>query len=274
MAAPVLVQPIPNQVVNELAAYGPFDLKEYIQATAGSPNITFSAQIKDGSALPKGLICTSDGIITGIPSKATQGNYEIVIHAENADGRLEATMIFAIKPGITTDPNFLEKLKSQIWEAVDKKLPIPEFAELTNLPLNQQDIWYLLERFGMIKIWDAFNLTPPGDPIPIELEGVSPHYQVYDRGSCLVAAPKELFSHERTLEDGLQTARAMAREVYKRDWTVELVGFIKYTRAAWIEIQHQGDTHGKRLEVINYTPSTADVNLYTTQAIQIEMNRN
>ena len=64
------------------------------------------------------------------------------------------------------------------------------------------------------------------------------------------------------MQDGLQMAQVMAREVYQRGWVVELVGFEKFTRAAWVEIQQLGDKYGKRLEVINFNPSPEDVKLY------------
>ena len=108
----------------------------------------------------------------------------------------------------------------------------------------------------------------------LTLEGTSPHYNVYDRGSCLVACPKDLFSHVRTIDDGLQTARAMAREVYKRDWTIELAGLDKMSRAAWVEIQHLGDLNGKRLEVINFIPTPDDVKVYSAQALEKSMRNN
>lgn len=273
MAAPKLIKPLDNQIINELAAFGPLNLREYFEVSPGSSAPVFTADIKSGQ-LPKGMICTPDGIMTGIPGKGTAGVYEIVLKAENEDGAATTEFTFTVKPAITNEATrSYDELKAQIWEAFNNKLPVPELQELYDLPLSLQDVLYLLERFAMIKIWDAFNLTPPGDLVPLHLEGASPHYNVYDRGSCLVASPKDLFSHERTLEDGLQTARALAREVYNRGWTIELVGYVKLTRAAWLEIQHLIDKYGKQLEVLNYSPSDRDVNLYTTQAIQREMNK-
>src|SRR5437868_5210711 len=110
MAAPVLIEPIPPQVVNELAAFGPMDLKRFIQVPADSPEVVFTAELKDGRALPKGLICTADGILTGIPAKDTKGNYEILIKAQNPEGAVETTLVFAIKPVLTTESGFIDKL--------------------------------------------------------------------------------------------------------------------------------------------------------------------
>lgn len=265
MASPILVKPIAAQVINEQAAYGPLDLKEYIQAD-GSGSLQFSAALEDGKALAKGLICTEDGLLTGIPAKDSQGTYEIIVEAKNAEGSVKTSIILTIKPSLLkSDIEYLNELKNQVWEAVEKKLPIPELGDIYQRPMTVLDIYYLLERWAVLKIWDAFNLDLPGKLIPLALEGMSSHYHVFDRGSCLVAVPKDLFSHERTIEDGLKTARAMAREVYKRHWTIELVGFDKMMRAAWVEIQHLGDRYDKPLEIINYEATPDDLKLYYTQ---------
>jgi len=272
MAAPTVIKPIPNQVINERSAYGPLDLKTFIGVAQGDEMPRFSAGLVDGRGLPPGMICTVDGILTGIPAKGSEGNYDVMITAENASGKIDATFIMIIKPVITDkEGDYMDKLKSQVWQALEQKLPIPDLGELIDRPITALDIYYLLERWGALKIWDAYNLDPPGEPKQITLQGASKHYSVYDRGSCIVAVPKDLFSHERTIEDGLQTARAMAREVYDRKWTVELVGFEKLTRAAWIEIQHLGDKFGQKLDVINYDPSTNDIRLYSSQAAELSL---
>jgi hypothetical protein len=269
MDAPVLIESIPAQVINEQSAYGPFDLKAFIKAPEGSDLPTFQAELKDGQALPKGMICTSDGMITGIPAKGTQGNYEVIVTATNQAGSTQASFIMSITPSFAsreTETDYVNQLKAQVWEALDQRLPIPDLAELYEREISPLEIYYLLERWGIIKIWDAFNLEPPKGKVLLTLDGASQHYNVYDGGSCLVATPVDLFSYERTLEDGLQTARAMAREVYNRGWTIELVGFEKFVRAAWVEIQHLGDKYGKHLEVINFSPTTHDVKIYSMEA--------
>jgi hypothetical protein len=232
--------------------------------------LVFSGELKDGSALPAGLICTENGLITGIPAKGTIGQYTIVVTATTREGdaTAQAEVTLTIRPSLvaTTEPHHLDKLKAQVWEALDLKLPVPDLAELLDRPINAVDISYLLERWGVLKAWNAFDLNPPGELIQLHLEGTSPHYLVFDRGSCIVACPKELFSHERTVEDGLQTARAVARELYRRQWTVQLVGFDKLTRAAWVEIQLLGDKLGNPLEVINFTPTQEDLLVYTTRS--------
>lgn len=266
MAAPVLVKPIPSQVVNERAAYGPLDLKTFIHVPKDSEPATFHAELKSGESLPDGMICTSDGILTGIPGRETQGIYEIVITAENGEGSVQTELAFTIKPSVlTSGTEYVEQLKSQVWEALGKDMPLPNFEELYNRPITIQEVYHLFERWGTLTIWDSFNLDSPGPLNKLQLEGASKHYHVYDRGSCLVASPVDLFSNERTLEDGLQTARAVAREVYNRGWTIQLAGFDKFIRAAWVEVQLLGDKFGKPLNVINFSPSHDEVRIYTEQ---------
>lgn len=268
MEAPIVVKTIPSLAINERASYGPFDLKNFIKAPDGSA-LQFTAELTNGQSLPKGMICTSDGILTGIPAKDTQGNYEVKITAHNEAGSVQTEFVMVIKPSLaTSETQYFDKLKAQVWEALEQNLPIPDLGEMFDRPVTPMDIYYLLERWGILTIWDAFNLDPPGEKQALTLKGASKHYHIYDRGSCLVASPKDLFSHERTVEDGLMTARAMAGEVYKRNWTIEMAGFDKLARAAWIELQHLGDLHGKRLAIINYKPSIHDVKLYAAQSLE------
>lgn len=269
MAAPYFTKKIPMQIINEKAAYAPFDLKQFLE-NADVASIRLSATLKNGNGLPKGLICTPDGILTGIPAKGTHGNHEILLTAENEDGQAETTFTMIIKPIPSGDANYLDQLKKQVWEALEQHLPIPDLTELYNRPITHLDIQHLLERWGIITIWDAFNLDPPGEKhLLTTLSGVSQYYNVYDRGCCLIGCPKDLFSSERTTQDGIMTAQAMAQEVYNRHWTIEMAGFYKFTRAVWAELQRLGDVHGRKVEIINYTPSTKDLNLYHKQIDQL-----
>src|SRR5438477_12343487 len=125
MGPPVVVKTIPPQVVNEQAAYGPFNLKDYISTPEGSGNLRFKAELTSGQSLPKGMICTADGLLTGIPAKGTQGNYEIKITAENDAGPFQTTLLLTIKPSlIQTTVDYIDQLKAQVWQALEQKLPI------------------------------------------------------------------------------------------------------------------------------------------------------
>ena len=275
MEAPKLIKAIPNQGVNERAAYGPFDLAEFIQTADGS-DIHFEAEVQDGASLPRGMICTYDGLVTGIPAKGTSGNYEVSIEASNEAGKLTAKFNLSIVPGMPSKDtqDYSDELKQQIWAAIESNQPIPDLSELLGREITPIEMYYLLERWATLTIYDAYNLEPPGEKKLIELQGASKHFNTYDRGCCLVAAPKELFSHERTLADAIQTAQALAREAVRRDWVVELVGFGKLTRAAWVEIQHLGETLNKKIDVLNFEPTTSDVKLYQDRAREAPMSRN
>lgn len=268
MEPPILLKPIPAQVINERAAFHPFSLKDYIQAPEGSPQPIFQAEINDGRALPQGMICTGDGILTGIPAKDTHGNYELVITATNQAGSIHVPLVLTIKPSLVSDGTYADELKKQVWSALSQNLPLPDISEMLGREITPLDIYYLLERWAIVVMWDAFNLDPPGEKIELQLKGASEHYHVYDRGSCLIASPKDLYSHERTLLDGVRTAQAMANEVYNRKWTVELAGFDKLTRAAWVEFKRLENKYGRTIDIINYNPSTEDVKVYVNQSIE------
>lgn len=265
---PSLTKVIPPQIVNEGAAFGPLNLNNFIQSSAESGVVQFVAELSDGRALPKGLICTSNGTLSGIPALGTQGIYELVILAKNAaDVPLMAKLTLTIKERISMvqEHQYFTDLKSKIWEALGENLPLPDIGNLVDRPLTLVEVYYLMQRFATLTIWDVNNLEIPSGKIILQLKGASQHFQIYDRGSCLVGAPKDLFSYERTLEDALQTARVMTREVYKRGWTVESSGFNKMVRASWVEAQLLASKYGKPLEILHYQPTEADQKLYQAQ---------
>lgn len=268
-AAPAIIEAITPQVINEGATFGPFDLKKFIASpdVIGGP-IRFKAELVSGSPLPKGLICMTDGTINGIPAPGTYGTYEVVITAEN-DSKIpfvtQFELIIKSRPSLDTPADF-GNYKSKVWEALMKNLPLPELTDAVNRPITAMELYYLLQRFGVLTIWDVYNLEMPQEKTLLTLEGASKHYNIYDRGSCIVGAPKDLYSHDRTSEDALMTSRAMAREVYKRNWTVELAGFNKMIRGAWVELQHLGDKHGRHLDVLHFTPTVEDMRIYSEEA--------
>lgn len=266
---PIVQKLFVAQTINEGAALGPFNLNDYIQSDPESGTVRFQAELANGMPLPAGLICTSDGILSGIAAKGTIGNYEVIISAQN-----EALSPLIIPFTLTILDRHIEEegnryfsnLKSQVWLALGKNLPIPEVADLFNRPLTVSEVYYLLQRFATLTIWDVYNLDPPSEKKLLSLEGMNPHYHFYDRGSCLVAVPKDLFSHERTLFDALQASRILAREAFDRSWTIEFAGFDKMCRAAWIEIQLLTDKYGKSIEILHYHPSISDFKLYEAEA--------
>jgi len=256
---PQLIKPIPPQIVNEGANFGPIDLNLYIEGAN-----RFQATLADGSPLTKGIICTSDGILSGIPASGTQGVYNLLITIENEEGSVLTTNIdLTIKEryNFTERSDELTSRKNKIWQSLLGGLELPSLEELSQLPITKEDIQYLIERYASFTVWDVFNLEPPSVKQIIELPGQSPHFNIYDCGSCLVSAPKELYSEHRTIEDAVQTARVVAREAVNRDWTVELAGTERVARAAWMEILQLGELSGKKIHVVSYQPSERDVEL-------------
>ena len=264
-----LIKPIPSQIVNEGAAFGPLNLTEFIESNIGG-KISFRAETSDNQPLPQGLMCLTEGLISGIAGENTQGTYKVIVVAvDEAGGELRAEFVLTINPRMTMgeDANQLyKKLKAEIWEALGKDLPLPEFQEILNRPITATEIYHLLQRFGTLTIWDVYNLDYPGEKKALQLAGMSEHYHIYDRGCCIVGCPKDLFSNERTQEDAIQTAKAMAKEVYKRGWVIEFAGFDKMVRAAWVELQVLGDKNNKHLEILHYTPTPEDLLVYQQEA--------
>lgn len=139
MPSLILAKAIPDQVINEGAAYKPLDLKQFIQTKDQGSELRFVAGLTDGRSLPQGFICTSDGILSGIPAKGTEGNYVIVVKAEDMDGEtLAAEFNLLIRPvNVAQQQDLLRDLKAQVWEAVGKGQPLPEMPDLNNIFLGR-----------------------------------------------------------------------------------------------------------------------------------------
>jgi hypothetical protein len=265
---PEMVKPLPAIVLTVGEVYGPIDLKESIKSPdEASGRVVFKAELSDGSDLPKGLICTDDGLLGGIIGEATPGNFQINISAKNnAEDPVVLPAVLTVNPRRQAEQDLTGKFKTQVWDALGQNLPLPNINEVMNRPILPGDVYHLLQLMATLTIWDVYNLEPAGPKTLLTLPNANPHYNFYDRGSCLVLAPKELFSHERNLGDALQAARTLAQEVYKRGWTIEIAGFKKLISAAWIELQVLGDRHGKKLEILHYAPSAGEQQLYSVES--------
>ena len=212
---PVLLEEIPFQIVNVGAACN-VDLKRFFDTS--NDVLTFAAQLKNGAPFPAGLIITATGLLSGIPAADTQDVYEVLLEVTNSEDEILITSFqLLIKDRLVIDdPTFLTNLKADVWRALENNMPLPEISALFDRPITNVEIFYLLQRFATLTIWDVYNLEPAGEKVLLTLPEASQHFDIYDRGSCLVGSPKSLFSHERTMADTLQTARVMAREVYRR----------------------------------------------------------
>jgi len=268
-APPVLLKEFPPFVTNEKAAFGPIHLFDYIDMTMVEYGpVKFFAEVDGGASLPKGLICTITGVLGGIPAEGTAATYNLHIIVENDRGMLLENTPLTINPSLTMEePTQFANFKSEVWAALGKDLPLPGLQDVVNRPVTPLEIYYLLQRFAVLTIWDVYNLEAPGKKVLLDLPGANKYYNIYNRGSCLIAAPKDLYSHARTLEDALQASRLLAKEAYKRGWTIEFAGFNKMIRSAWIELQLQADkNNGKRIEILHYRPTTDDIKIYQKEA--------
>lgn len=265
------LKPVPNQVVNEGAVFKPLDFKGFIEIPDTRTQFRFQAELEGGASLPQGLICTSDGVLSGIPARGTEGSYQVIVKVIDLNEGDELAIRFQLlinETLVASQQDLLKDLKAQVWEAVGKGQPLPTLPDLGGLfqwPVTPFDVYYLLERFAYLTVWDAYNMDAPGKPQPLKLSGASEHYRVVDRGSCLVASPIDLFSEQRTPRDALITARALADEVYKRGWTIEFSGFDKMVRAAWVRLQVLGNQNNKFLEILHYAAPAEDTMIYNRE---------
>jgi len=117
---------------------------------------------------------------------------------------------------------------------------------MIDLPIRAVDIFNLLRRFATLTIWDAFNVTD--EPAPVKPIWQNEHYIVYDRGSCLVVAPKKLFSHDRNLTHAFEAVVVAMQEAQKRGWVTELSGFPALIEFAAVEARKLNT------KVLRYTP--------------------
>lgn len=288
---PILVHPIPEQTATVGQPYE-LDITQHIQNPSGEKSLLFfSVTSEDGFPLPMGLYSTSEGRLRGIPKKESyrpQG-YILYITVQNeAQGELVAAIRLMIEEAPELDEvegaiNLSEADKEaleerllhdlfaeaemvrdqkKVWSAIALEGVIPEIQTIFDRPVTSTEMYYMLERFAHIVLWDIDNLDKPGELRSIFLGGAShEHFFIYDRGSCLEATPKKLFDHARSLQHGIDTAKAIAREAFARGWRVEFGGFDKMVRAAWVEMQCLAQKHQRGEHDTYYFPSAQDIEL-------------
>jgi hypothetical protein len=270
MASLSLAKPIPDQVINEGASYKPFDFKVFLTSAGALGSLQFQADLADGQALPKGLICTQDGILSGIPAQGAEGSYRVRLKITDIEGGVLVTSFnLVIKPANVAQPHsLLRELKQQVWAAVGQGQPIPTMPDIDHLlgsSITAAEYYHLLERYAYLIIWDADNMSFPGELVKLNLMGASDKFQVYDRGSCIVASPKDLYTHDRTPHDALITSRAMAEEAFKRNWTIEFSGFDKMVRAACVRLHVLSAQHQRKVSILHYALQPDDMMIYSRE---------
>ena len=167
---PVLAKPLAPIIANEGAVFGPLDLSLLITSpNEESGDVQFGAERLDGQDLPKGVTCSLDGLFGGIPANGTTGIYQISIIAGNKSEKpLLVPLTLTIQPRpVAEDPNYLANVKKQVWEALGKNQPIPDVTDIVERPVTAVEIYYLLQRYASLAIWDVYNLEPAGDKIAL-----------------------------------------------------------------------------------------------------------
>lgn len=231
-------------------------------ALEGSP-YQIQVTVSNGADTP--LITTFElEILPGLPEQdewsvdetlADEFSDEATLSAEEQSELLKSLKEQSEKEGVFTED------KQAIWQAILQGQTPPELQALIDRPISHQEIYYLLSRMAYFVIWDAQNPAPAGLLYALALKEASEHFNVYDRGSCIVATPKQLFDHDRTLLHAVKTAQAMAREVFQRGWVVEFGGFDKMVRAAWIEFELLSQQHAKPVQYSYFQPSSHDIEI-------------
>ena len=229
-------------------------------ALTGSP-YQIVVTVSNGSELP--LVTSFE--LTILPALNPEDEWSIdeavadeFDNEANLNAEEELELFKNLKETSEKEGRFTEE-KQAIWEAILQGQTIPELKELMDRPISHHEIYYLLSRISYFVIWDANNSAPAGALQALVLKGASELFNVYDRGSCIVATPKQLFDHNRTLRHGIHTAQAMAYEVFQRGWKVEFGGFDKMVRAAWVEFELLSQKFGKPVSYSYFQPTPQDV---------------
>ena len=295
---PELIKPIYEQKA-VVGRYFELDLSEYIQnPESEEPLLVFFVSSEDGFPLPLGLSYLPIGVISGVPepeSYRPQG-YTLYVRVSNsAPGETVVAFRFMIDRLEDLDPDDdftqaidideedkvsleerlmqdivaeaeLKRDKKKVWSSIMDEDFIPQIQTIYDRAVTPEEVSYLIERMAFLAIWNIDNPNQPGDLKAIVLEGSArDHFHVYDRDSCLVATPKKLFDHARTLKHAIDTAQAMSREAFARGWRVEFGGFEKMIRAAWVEMECLAEKNNKKTDYVYFFPSQQDVELLQQQ---------
>lgn len=266
MADLTIKAPIKPIKVNEDTSFMPVDLRLYVD-TIEEDTLEFSAKLADGGVLPEGVILSKEGVLSGKPARGTAQSkpYTIQVAVQGREASLSLNVqlyIYTIKT-----PDEIATLHAEAWASLMETGTVPEsLEEIINRPISRSDIYYLLQRFATFTVWNADDLRLASEGKLVNVAGVSNEFNVYDFEVCLVATPKDLYSHERTLSDALQTARAMVREAHHRLWHVEFGGFDRMANVAWYEVKNLNAKAKHQMEIRNYQPTEIKQALNVVQA--------
>ncbi len=248
------------------------DLKKSID-NPSNISLKFSAELSLGGAMPENLTCSEDGVISGILARNTaallphsvsvvaEGEaieplaFDIYLYIVAAEGA-EAEEAEELQPA---ELEFDLEQFDQYWKAFNDKLDLPDLEELLTRQITKRDIYYFINKFATLTVWNADDYRPADVGELISIQGESEHFMVYNFDVALVATPKDLYSTSRTMGDALQTARSMVQEAYKRKWNVELAGLDKMVSAGWVEAEWLNKNKDEyKMAVKNFIPSEND----------------
>ena len=248
------------------------DLKKSID-NPSNISLKFSAELSLGGPMPENLTCSEDGVISGILARNTaallphsvsvvaEGEaieplaFDIYLYIVAAEGA-EAEEAEELQPA---ELEFDLEQFDQYWKAFNDKLDLPDLEELLTRQITKRDIYYFINKFATLTVWNADDYRPADVGELISIQGESEHFMVYNFDVALVATPKDLYSTSRTMGDALQTARSMVQEAYKRKWNVELAGLDKMVSAGWVEAEWLNKNKAEyKMAVKNFIPSEND----------------
>ncbi|MBU1558340.1 MAG: hypothetical protein KJ588_00885, partial [Gammaproteobacteria bacterium] len=235
--------------------------------------LTFEAVLESGDALPADIVCSKDGVMSGVAQAGTAKDvaYNISVTVQSASLEpftfLVVLTIYSAERSQASEEGemFYEQAKKahealkQYWQEIAAGEEHPDLDELLNRDVTPEDVYYMLERFATLVVWNADDLNPPSEGKLLKLKNASPLFRVYDFGVVLVASPVNLFDVHRPLGAALETARAMMQEVQRRKWNIEMAGLAKMMTAAWVEVKRLNlDAKDHQIEVHNYEPRKID----------------
>ena|SRR3990167_11227917 len=271
MAAAIKLKMPPKAIkVNEDRPMSPVYLSRYIDSLE-EEKVAFSLK-SESDPLPQGVVLNESGQLSGKPVKgsARPHSYHLKIIGQGKEDRIEFELPFHVYKIKTADE--ITSLFSEAWEQLTKEGIMPEtLEEIIQRPISKTDMYYLLQRFASFTVWNADDLRLADNGQLVTVKEASDEFNVYDFEVCLVATPKDLFSHERTLGDALQTAKAMVKETYRRKWHVEFGGFDRMANIAWYEIKKLNAKGAHQMEIRNYQPPELKGTLQAAQNVNKEV---
>ena len=155
---------------------------------------------------------------------------------------------------------------------IPKPTQVEQVVTPPSLPLNDEKnsanplatcdltiLWmlYFLKHMSPLIVWNADDVTPESKLEVLDVPKLNQHFHIFDRGSSLVLAPKDLFSHIRTLNDTLSAVKSLVDMIRKKGWSkIEMAGFEILTRMFWVHNEVANAlSSGLRVEITHYEPS-------------------